>query len=294
MFRRKCCWPLWLWEWERPFQRPWGVSCALGREPVETWGKTRKKRQFFQLKSYKNRILQLKSSNTEFGRVEKWPCFVEGFVPLRKNNFSIDIACAYEVCPRADDAPALWHLFLFRVLLCFNLRYLWTSADPIIFFLDSKIFWDNLSKFLIRSFFCLILCTIAFCVSEVFMCLNMFFSGSGQLKPLFNSDITAEHSPSLGAEILFIFLSLITGALSGALASAFVLCHRRDTERLFWCHHPIVEGSKVVRVLRSPKMNQFYSPSLAGWTNRSFLRAWGPNRMLPLPLPLSLSLLFGF
>jgi len=61
----------------------------------------------------------------------------------------------------------------------------------------------------------------------VFMCLNMFFSGSGQLKPLFNSDITAEHSVSLGAEILFIFLSLITGALSGALASAFVLCHRR-------------------------------------------------------------------
>lgn len=61
----------------------------------------------------------------------------------------------------------------------------------------------------------------------VFMCLNMFFSGSGQLKPLFNSDITAEHSPTLGAEILFIFLSLITGALSGALASTFVLCHRR-------------------------------------------------------------------
>lgn len=28
--------------------------------------------------------------------------------------------------------------------------------------------------------------------------------------------------------ILFIFLSLITGALSGALASAFVLCHRQD------------------------------------------------------------------
>ena len=34
------------------------------------------------------------------------------------------------------------------------------------------------------------------------MCLNMFFSGSGQLKPLFNSDITAEHSPTSGAELL--------------------------------------------------------------------------------------------
>ncbi|CAK9036708.1 unnamed protein product [Durusdinium trenchii] len=61
----------------------------------------------------------------------------------------------------------------------------------------------------------------------VFMCLNMLFSGSGQLKPLFNSDITAEQGPTLEAEILFIILCLITGALSGALASAFVLCHRR-------------------------------------------------------------------
>jgi len=61
----------------------------------------------------------------------------------------------------------------------------------------------------------------------VFMCLNMITSGSGQLKPLFNSDITAENSPTLAAEIVFIILCLFTGALSGALASSFVLCHRK-------------------------------------------------------------------
>lgn len=38
--------------------------------------------------------------------------------------------------------------------------------------------------------------------AEVFMCLNMLFSGSGQLKPLFNSDITAEQGPTLEAERL--------------------------------------------------------------------------------------------
>ena len=40
------------------------------------------------------------------------------------------------------------------------------------------------------------------------MCLNMFFSGSGQLKPLFNSDITAEDSVSLGAEFLGVHITL--------------------------------------------------------------------------------------
>lgn len=49
------------------------------------------------------------------------------------------------------------------------------------------------------------------CHAEVFMCLNMFFSGSGQLKPLFNSDITAEDSVSLGAEFLGVHITLQGG-----------------------------------------------------------------------------------
>ncbi|CAJ1420636.1 unnamed protein product [Effrenium voratum] len=61
----------------------------------------------------------------------------------------------------------------------------------------------------------------------VFMCLNMLFSGDGQLKPLFNSDITPGFDAGIEAEILFLVLSSVTGALSGALASAFVICHRR-------------------------------------------------------------------
>eukprot|EP00931_Biecheleriopsis_adriatica_P006023 TRINITY_DN107491_c0_g1_i1.p1 TRINITY_DN107491_c0_g1~~TRINITY_DN107491_c0_g1_i1.p1 ORF type:complete len:949 (-),score=139.09 TRINITY_DN107491_c0_g1_i1:65-2911(-) len=61
----------------------------------------------------------------------------------------------------------------------------------------------------------------------VYMCLNMFFTQAGQLKPLFTSDITAESSPSLQAELVFILMCAGIGAICGSAGSAFVLCHRR-------------------------------------------------------------------
>ena len=60
------------------------------------------------------------------------------------------------------------------------------------------------------------------------MCLNMLFSGDGQLKPLFNSDITPGFDAGIEAETLACrVLSGGGGGLAGWLVGLWLLCFQK-------------------------------------------------------------------
>jgi hypothetical protein len=64
--------------------------------------------------------------------------------------------------------------------------------------------------------------------SLIFMVLDMLGSGSGALSPLLASDVQAESNDNLGAELVFIGLCCLLGAICGYLGALFVQIQMRS------------------------------------------------------------------